>query len=209
MQALAKVTVDSTGLIVTQEGGPRQFAPSWAGLPFVINGIPTFVASVTSVVQLTLKNSVGQITQPTGLFPTRETIYQAFFNLVSQAPGLVTASRIPMIYEQVAAEQKPFLFVEQVGENPLRAGAGMPYKWELDVAIGLYVFSGNPNVAPVSVMNPILDAIEQMLAPSPTLGIQNLGGIVYEARLLGSGKEAAGAIAENAWSYIPARIYTV
>jgi len=209
MQALAKVSTDATGLIVTQTGGPRQFQPSWVGLPFMINGLPTTVASVISPIQMTLATSVGQLTTPTPLIPTRETIYQSFFNLVKQTPGVITASRVPRTFEDVPPEQKPFIFMEQVGENPQRKGAGLPYNWELDVAIGIFVFSPSPDqIPPATLLNPILDGIEAMLAPAPTIGIQNLDGIVYEARLLGNGKEAAGAIGTNAWAYLPARIFT-
>jgi hypothetical protein len=206
---IGKCTTDNTGLIVTQASG-IQFAPSWVGLQLVIGDQLSTIASVTSPKQMVLVKRVGPFSTPVPFAPNRETIYQAFFNLVSRAPGLQKASRTPRIFSDVDPSEKPFLFVEQMGENAQRQGVSVPYNWQLDISIGIYVYSPDPEtVVPASVLNPILDSLEAMLAPSPTSGRQTLDGLVYEARLLGNGHEAAGAIGNNAWAYVPARIFAV
>lgn len=209
MIQVARVSTDAVGLLVSQISG-KQFMKSWEGLPFLVNGTEATVVSVQSSIQLQLNKSVGQGLTNVFLTPNRETVYQAFFNLVKKAPGVVTASRVPQIFSDVPPEQQPFLFVEQMGENAQREGTGIPYNWQFDVAIGICVYSPDPkNQVPASLLNPILDSIEAMLPPSPTQGAQDLDGLVVEARLLGNGKGVAGAIGNQAWAYVPARIVVV
>ena len=83
----------------------------------------------------------------------------------------------------------------------------MPYNWQYEVAVGVYTYSADPdNSPPVKMLNPILDAIEETLNPSPPQQALTLDGLVYEVRLVGNGLEAAGAIANNAWAYVPVRM---
>lgn len=176
-----------------------------------VGGKLTAIASVQDPAHLTLSTPVDPNLPVTQLAPTRETIYQAFFNFVKQAPGIISASRVPQLYTNVDPTQKPFLFIEQMSPgNPRRQGQGIPYNWELDLAIGVFVYSPYPDqVAPVTLLNPIIDAIEEMLPPSPVTQAQTLDGLVVEARLFGDGHDAAGAIGNEAWAYIPARIFAI
>ncbi len=113
---LARVTTDVTGLIVTASWARSPFQSSWTGLQIVVGGIQSFIASVQSQTQLTLTRSVGQFSTPVPLLPNRETIYQAFFNLVKQAPSLTTSSRVPRDFRDYQAEELPTLYIEQFGE---------------------------------------------------------------------------------------------
>lgn len=210
MTPLGKCTTDSTGLIVTFAGGPAQFNPSWAGLQIAIGGALSSIASVTSPTQMKLASSVGQFSSPVPFAPNRETIYQAFFNLLAGIPGLVTSSRRPQIFGNVPAEQQPALFTEQRGENPIKLGNGIPYRWELDIMIMVYVYSADDQIAPVTLLNPIVDQIELLLPATSTQQFQRqtLNGLVYEVRLLGDGKADQGSLGNQALSLIPARITT-
>ena len=212
MSPIGTCTVDVTGLIVTSFAG-RQFAQSWVGLPLLINGNMVTVASVQGPGQLTLATVTAPTVKPVYFQPIRETVYKALFNLLSTIstnyPNVVTTfSRTPQVYASVGAELMPYVFIEQRGENPKREGRGMPYNWEFDVAIGIYTFSADPDdIPPVTLLNPILDAVEATLNPSPPQQALTLDGLVYEVRLIGNGMEAAGAVANNAWAYVPARMY--
>jgi len=209
---IARISTDATGTILTLISG-NQFMPSWNGLQFVVNDnvlAPVTVTAVNSSTQMTVNKSVGANLTVANLSPNRETVYQAFFNLIKNAPGVVTASRTPRIFSDVGAEQCPFMFLEQMGENAKREGRGIPYNWDFDLSIGILCKSSDPdNIPPATLLNPILDALELMLPASPTSGAQTLDGLVNEARLIGNGHEAAGAIAANAWAFVPARITVV
>lgn len=208
MSPLGTCTVDSTGLVVTQFAG-RNFAPSWVGLPLLINGNQVTIAAVQSAIRLTLKRATTPTTKAVPFAPIRETIYQAFFNLISNIPNVTCFSRSPEVYASVGIEKMPYVFVEQRAEIAGRDGRGIPYNWQFDVCVGLYTYSADPDdCPPVTMLNPILDSLEYILNPSPTTGVLTLDGLVNECRLNGNGMEAAGSIANNAWAYVPARIWT-
>jgi hypothetical protein len=223
---IAKVSTDSTGLIVTfQRGTERcsQFVQAWAGygtsvgvpganagnaLQIVIGGTVSTIASVQSGTQLTLLTPVQANGSNLPMVPNRETVYQALFNLISQSAQFTTVTRVPQIWANITPAQCPYLWQDQAGENQMESARGMPYKWEFDVLFGLYTYSGDPQtIAPVTLLNPILDAIETQISPNQTTGQGNtLNGLVYEVRLLGKEKGEAGALVNNAWAAVPAVI---
>src|SRR5215475_5028991 len=101
---------------------------------------------------------------------TREDIYSAFWDLVSNAqipntpPGFVypspfvTKSRLLLHWSKVPAEQQPALFMTQVGETPTpnrSTISGIPYKWSLHVKLWIYAQRGADDVAvPAISINP-------------------------------------------------------
>ena len=108
----------------------------------------------------------------------RETIYQAFFTLVSGAtvstpngpqPAFKSASRWWQVYTDILPEEMPSLRIQQIGENPRKTKTGVPYAWTLDVLLGVAVWAGQgiPNGVsppwPASIINPVIDAIEAVL----------------------------------------------
>lgn len=144
---------------------------------------------------------------------TREQIYSALFNLVVTAVGslVVTTSRRPDIFSSLSPQMQPALFMEQIHQNPLRKGIGLPYYWELDVNFIIYCYAPNDGIAPDTLLNPILDAIENAIPPATRTGIsqaQTLGGLVSEVRLLEKGGEASGSLVNQAWAFVPVRIST-
>jgi hypothetical protein len=199
-------------MIVTRSANARtQFFPSWAGLQITVNGIVGLIASVPSGQELILAApGVGQFLNPVPLVPNRETVYQAFVNnLQNKITGLSSPiSRVPADFAKYSVEQTPVMWVEQVGEHPSDPGRGMPYAWTFDVAVGLYVFVGDSFATPpVTLLNPILDQLEAAMSPaSPGGRGLTLDGLVYETRLISSSKEAAGAIVDRGWAYVPAVI---
>jgi hypothetical protein len=215
MRPLGTCTTDSTGLIVTLTRG-RFFDPSWATLPFCIggNGVEAnaTLQSVQSQRQVTLTGPIGPYLTPVAFAPTRETIYQAFYNkMTAGVPGLKTTKRRSLLFGDLPPEQQPALFIEEVGQNPESSQRGLKYKWELDVVLGLYVFNSDTDQV-FPTMNPILDWIEATLPgddpQSPGGNPQTLGGLVYWVRLTGDGKAYSGAKGGQGFAYLPARITT-
>jgi hypothetical protein len=207
--AIAMVTTDPSGLVVHHVSGRYTFANSWVGLPIVVNGQLSSVASITSTGQMTLAQAVGSYSSPVPLTSCRETIYQAVFNILRTIPGVTTYSRSPNVFGNYALEQFPVLWMEQVGERQQEPARGLPYKWEYDVSFGVYVKTGlNGNgIPPAALLNPILDSIEDAFGPdAPTGQGQTLDGLVEEVRLYQSSRVAAGSILDTAFAWIPAII---
>lgn len=101
----------------------------------------------------------------------REAIYQALFNLVKDLPGFVTVSRRARLVKDVAAEEQPALFLEEgPGETVQNQGQGLPLKHFLHVDLGFYArLPDDRDLAPGSILNPLIDAIEAALEPSVCL----------------------------------------
>src|ERR1700731_3388997 len=105
----------------------------------------------------------------------REPIYAALFELVAGAAGFVTAERRLRHWSDVAPAEQPALFMTQKSEAAVTKTLGAPLVWTLNVELYLYAHSSDPQLSPVAVLNPLLDAVEAALAPAPTTGLQDLG----------------------------------
>lgn len=134
----------------------------------------------------------------------REPIYQALFDLVSAAPGLVTKSRKLLHWNDVPATQRPALFQTQKSEAAIQT-TGVPTKWMLSVEIYIYV-STLGAAHPGAVMNPILDAISAALDYKPVGAPQTLGGLVHWARIEGTIATDEGTLGDDAVAIIPVHI---
>lgn len=92
-------------------------------------------------------------------------------------------------YNQLGDNQKPALFMLEEDEDAERRRAGMPPR-RLTMAVkGVIVTSSKDLAIPAAALNPLLDAIDDILAPNPNpnLGIlqQTLGGVTYDAWISG------------------------
>ena len=109
----------------------------------------------------------------------REAIYSTLFALVSGLSCITSASRRWEHFEDVPAANFPALYQVQLGENTERK-TGQPPKRMLRVDFWIYVnFSPDSGTVPMTVMNPILDAIEAALEPPVGFATQTLGGLVH------------------------------
>jgi hypothetical protein len=88
---------------------------------------------------------------------------------------------------------------------------GAPIVWTLYADFYLYAQSSNPFLAPGMVLNPLLDALEAALAPSPATGIQNLGlpDMVQYAYISGKVDTDEGVLGDQAIAIVPVEILCI
>jgi len=140
----------------------------------------------------------------------RETIYSAVFTkwqaLLTNGAGFVTVSRRLDNFANVPAILQPALYQLQAQEKtaPVR---GVPPKRTLSLELFVYATSADPAVAPSSVLNPLLDAVDAILAPDPVTQVQNFGiAGVQHIWIEGVTKIAEGVLDNQAVAVIPVEI---
>ncbi len=136
---------------------------------------------------------------------TREAVYAAVFARAATIPGLVTASRKARHWADVAPAEQPALFQIQRQET-IEAATGLPLKRRFGVDLYLYAHSGDPGVAPVTLLNPLLDAVEAAFAPEPASGVQTLGGLVEHAFIGARIETDEGVLGDQAVMIVPVEI---
>lgn len=136
----------------------------------------------------------------------REEIYAALFDRVSIVPGIVVAERRLRHWNDVKSIEQPYLCVAQGNQtatqgNPVK---GLYAKWILEADIYVYVQTTGKQI-PGSVINPILDAIENALAPPfPDVNkCQTLNGLVEHCWIEGTIETDEGTLGDQAVAIIP------
>lgn len=138
----------------------------------------------------------------------RETIYAALFDIVSNAYGWKTTSRILKHWQDLAPIEQPACFMAQVGEEAIRT-TRLPAKWVLDVRLYLYTHAKTTvGEVPAVSINKAIDAIAASLKPVPAVNTQTLGGLVEDARIEGQITTDEGYLGEQAVAIIPIKIIT-
>ena len=138
----------------------------------------------------------------------REPIYAALFDLVAGAAGFATAERRLRHWSDVAPAEQPALFMAQKSEAAAIKALGAPAVWTLNVELYLYAHSSDPRLSPATGLNPLIDAVEAALAPSPATGRQNLGlpAMVQHAAIAGKIDTDEGALGDQAIAIVPVEI---
>jgi len=141
----------------------------------------------------------------------RETIYSALWTLGAHAAQFVTASRRLRHWNDVAPAEQPALFLSERGGHAAVKALGAPAVWTLYADFYLYAHSSDPYAVPATLLNPLIDALEAALAPSPNTGIQNLGlpAIVRHAYIAGKIETDEGVLGDQAVAIIPIEILCV
>jgi hypothetical protein len=141
----------------------------------------------------------------------REQIYLALWSLASGAAQFVTASRRLRHWSDVGPAEQPALFISEKGGRAVVKALGTAVVWTLYADFYIYAFSSDPYAAPASVLNPLLDALEAALAPSPVTGIQNLGlpAMVQHAYIAGKVETDDGALGDQAVAIVPVEVLCV
>jgi hypothetical protein len=142
---------------------------------------------------------------------TREPIYAALFALLENAADFAVADRRLRHWSDVAPAEQPALFIAQKTELASVKTLGAPTVWTLAVELYVYVHSSDPYLAPATVLNPLIDAVEAALAPSAATGIQDLGlpAQVQHAYISGKIETDEGVLGDQAVAIVPVEILCV
>jgi hypothetical protein len=141
----------------------------------------------------------------------RESIYGALWTLGSGAGSFASANRRLRHWADVAPAEQPALFMSEKGGHAIVKALGAPIVWTLYADFYIYVNSSDPYAAPATILNPLLDALEAALAPSPATGIQNLGLplMVQHAYIAGKVETDEGVLGDQAIAIVPVEILCV
>jgi hypothetical protein len=107
----------------------------------------------------------GQYLVNKGVYTFSSSDEEVSVNITYDYQGIIKASRRLEGWNDVAQAETPALFVVQGTENNPQP-RGLPPKWTFSLEIYLYVKTGNSDeVIASSLLNPLIDEIENMLAP--------------------------------------------
>ena len=135
----------------------------------------------------------------------RETIMAALFNLLNTPGTYATSSRRLKFWQDVAVQ--PALFVRHVGDEVQPRRTGMPGKLVIEAEAWVYSKGGaNPDVAPETSLNALLDGIEAAIQPPPALEVQTLGGLVTHCWIEGKIELHPGDIGGQAIAVVPIKL---
>ncbi len=139
---------------------------------------------------------------------TREPIYAALFERVAGAADFVTTGRRLRHWSGMAPAEQPALFMRQKQEVAKVPTLGAPTVWTLIVELYLYAHSSNRYLAPAMVLNPLIDAVEGVLAAPAATGLQDLGlpATVQHAYIAGKIETDEGVLRDQAVAIIPVEI---
>jgi len=137
----------------------------------------------------------------------REQIMQALFALVSGSSSFVTASRRLKLWTDVSEAEKPAIF--QYERDDVYSN-GKQYLPIVEMNVELYVYTApgmDSGVTPISILNPLIDAIDAALRPGPASnGRQTLGGLVSHCYIDGKVMKDPGDIDGDGIAVIPIKI---
>ena len=138
----------------------------------------------------------------------REPIYAALFSLVADAADFVTVARRLRHWSDVTPAEQPALFMRQKSEAAAVPTLGAPTVWKLSVELYLYAHAADPYMAPATILNPLIDAVEAALAPPAATGLQTLGlpAMVQHAYIAGRLATDEGVLRDQAVAVIPVEI---
>ena len=135
---------------------------------------------------------------------TREDIATALLALLTAASAFPTTGRRLVMWNQVA--EQPALFLRNAGEHHDRTASRMPGRITLDFEVWLYSRGGaDPDIAPATALNGLLDAVEAALNPFP-LEAQTLGGLVTHCWIDGSTDYHPGDLDGQAIAVVPVKV---
>jgi hypothetical protein len=137
---------------------------------------------------------------------TRETIMAALFALVSGSASFVTASRRLKLWNDLSAAQKPAIFQYERDDTYTN---GKNYLSIVEMNVDLYIYTSpgiDSGITPISVLNPLIDAVDAALAPSIVTRKQTLGGLVSHAWIEGKIMKDPGDLDGDGIAVIPVKI---
>lgn len=138
----------------------------------------------------------------------RESIYAGLFAILRDAYAWQTVSRRIQNLQDVQPEAFPAAFQMQ-GNQKLTYQGDTPTVGEWQAQWLLYAYSSDPNVAPSTQLNNMVDAVLAALAPTPGPVQRNtLGGLVEYVAAEGEIEIFEGVLGDRAIAVIPIHILT-
>lgn len=135
----------------------------------------------------------------------REPIYAALAALLYTSAPYTTTSRRLKHWNDVPAAAQPAMFIAQRNELP-QTDRGNPTRWSLNVDVYIY-FRTDGGAEPGPILNPLLDALEAALEPSPVENVQTLGGLVSWCRIEGAVETDEGTLGDQGVAIVPITMF--
>jgi hypothetical protein len=131
---------------------------------------------------------------------------QALFALVSGSASFITASRRLRLWTDVPASERPAIF-QYERDDTYTLGQQYTQRVEMNVDLYIYTAPGNDSgVIPISILNPLVDAVDAALKPSIVTRRQTLGGLVSHCYIDGKIMKDPGDIDGDGIAVIPVKI---
>lgn len=136
---------------------------------------------------------------------TREQVFAALFAQLQTVPGLVTVSRTLQNAQDMPPEQMPAAFQLQ-GKQAVTYKGAVPAFAVMEAQWLFYASNTDPNVAPSTVLNGLLDAACAALAPPGPMDKQSLGGLVEYTAIDGDIEVFEGVLGDTTIAVLPIKI---
>jgi hypothetical protein len=151
---------------------------------------------------------------------TREPIYAALLAYIQQLTSAPYSLAIPTIsrgfkhWSQVPPEEQPAIYVVPEEEAATYERAKIYTRWNLKIALWVYVQKGDDITLGVQMLTAILDGIDAVLtvnpanAQGPPAGVNTLNGLVTQCAINGPTIISAGYLENQTVARVPIEIIT-
>ncbi len=143
---------------------------------------------------------------------TRNQATEALFNLLVSSYSYIYSSRRFRFWDEVSAEQKPALFLQDYAEDHTRNSALVPARRVIVCECTIYISEGlNQSSTPIDLLNTLVDLIDPVsggvLKPDNIPSArQTLGGLVYDCYIEGKVIKVPGDLDGQGMAQIPIKI---
>jgi hypothetical protein len=141
---------------------------------------------------------------------TREHVSIALYNLLVGSSTYQTTGRRFQTFANLPNVQKPALFLVEPKENHRRDKELVPARRIIEYECFIFIDDGtDPNAVPITVLNPLIDAIDPVNGGVLTPGIngrQTLGGIVMDCYIEGEIIKVPGDLDGQGAAIIPIKV---
>lgn len=142
---------------------------------------------------------------------SRETVYAALFALLDSlatggSPLLKACSRRLESLEDAQPENLPAAYQVQDDQDFSKPSTSIPPVMEWKAQWIVYGFSADPNVAPSTVLNGLVDALVAQLTPLANGDTQTLGGLAADVAVKGTIRVFEGLLGDKCVAIIPITI---